>query len=127
MGLLNFNSERTYREDKFSARTVFQTNNMKVIFCFFKPEQFIPVHSPSSDILIDIKKGSGIIKESNSTYSVDSGDIIVIKADKSRGIRADPENRLETLMVVSPPPTEAEHKKVREGIQKNQFIPKKEK
>jgi hypothetical protein len=48
---------------------------------------------------------------------------VVIEAGTARGIRADEAERLEVLLVTAPPPSDAEHEPVREGIQRGEFDP----
>jgi hypothetical protein len=40
-----------------------------------------------------------------------------------RGVRADDDGRLEALLVTAPPPTDAEHDPVREGLRRGVFDP----
>jgi quercetin dioxygenase-like cupin family protein len=53
---------------------------------------------------------------------VSAGDVVTVPAGTDRGIRADGE-RLETVMVVAPPPTDEEHEPVRRGLKQGRFDP----
>lgn len=46
----DFDTERAYDGDQFSAVEVFRSERMKVACGYFEPGQFIPVHAPSSDV-----------------------------------------------------------------------------
>jgi hypothetical protein len=50
---------------------------------------------------------------------------VTVPADVERGVRADDE-RLEALLVTAPPPTDAEHDPVREGLHRGEFPPREE-
>jgi quercetin dioxygenase-like cupin family protein len=123
MPAIDFDAERTYDDERFSAREVFRTDRSKVVCGYFEPGQFIPVHAPASDVVISVREGTGIVREGEDTHRVGVGDIAVVEAGKDRGIRADEDERLEALLVTAPPPSDAEHEPVREGIQRDEFDP----
>jgi quercetin dioxygenase-like cupin family protein len=123
MPTIDFDAERAYDDDRFSAHKVFRTDRSKVVCGYFEPGQFIPVHAPASDVVIRIRAGTGIVREDEKTHRISSGDIVVIEAGTPRGIRADEDERLEVLLVTAPPPSDAEHEPVREGIQRGEFDP----
>jgi len=123
MPAIDFDAERTYDDEKFSAQEVFRTDRSKVVCGYFEPGQFIPVHTPESDVVISIRAGAGIVRDGEDTHSVSPGDIVVIEAGTARGIRADEDERLEALLVTAPPPSDAEHEPVRKGIQRGTFDP----
>ena len=79
--------------------------------------------APASDIVISVRTGTGIVREDKKTHRVSSGDIVVIEAGTARGIRADEDERLEVLAVTAPPPSDAGHEPVREGIRRGEFDP----
>jgi len=123
MPAIDFDAERTYEDERFSAQEVFRTDRSKVVCGYFEPGQFIPVHAPASDIVVSVRAGTGIVRDGKDTHSVSPGDIIVIEAGTARGIRADADERLEALLVTAPPPSDAEHDPVREGIRRGEFDP----
>ncbi|AFO57685.1 MULTISPECIES: cupin domain-containing protein [Natrinema] len=123
MPVTDFDSERTYDEDRFSTRPVFRSNRMKVVLGYFEPGQFIPVHAPGSDVAICIRSGTGVVREGETEHAVGPDDVVVVEADIERGIRADDDERLEALLTTSPPPTDAEHAPVREGLERGVFDP----
>ena len=123
MPATDFDAERTYEEERFSAQEVFRTDHSKVVCGYFEPGQFIPVHAPASDVVISARSGTGIVREDGKTHRVSSGDIVVIEGGTARGIRANEDERLEALLVTAPPPSDVEHEPVREGIQRGEFDP----
>ncbi len=121
MTATDFDTERHYEESRFSAVDVFHSERMKVVCGYFEPGQFIPVHAPASDVAIHVQSGTGIVRDGAATHHVEPGDVVVVEADMERGIRADDDTRLEALLVTAPPPTDAEHEPVREGLKQNTF------
>ncbi|SDR25615.1 cupin domain-containing protein [Natronobacterium texcoconense] len=114
--------ERTYDDDQFTTREISRTERSKTVCGYFEPGQFIPVHSPDSDVTIVVQSGSGIVRDGNEEHDVSPGSLVTIPAGQDRGIRADDE-RLEAVLVVAPPPTDAEHDPVRRGLQNDEFEP----
>lgn len=110
-------------DERFSARTVFESDRMKVVCGYFEPGQFIPVHAPGSDVAIHVRAGSGVVRNGEDEHDVEPGHVVVVPADVDRGVRASKEERLEALLVTSPPPTDAEHAPVREGLKRGVFDP----
>ncbi|WP_435075218.1 cupin domain-containing protein [Halorubrum sp. HHNYT27] len=123
MTAIDFDAERTYDDETFSTAEVFRSDRMKVVCGYFEPGQFIPVHAPSSDVLIDVRSGAGIVRDGDEEHRVASGDIVTVEADTDRGIKADDDSRLEALLVTAPPPTDAEHEPVRRGLRTGEFDP----
>lgn len=123
MPIIDFDAERTYDDKRFSAQEVFRTDRSKVVCGYFEPGQFIPIHTPASDVVISVRAGTGIVCEGEETHRISPGDIVVIEAGTARGIRADEDERLEALLVTAPPPSDADHDPVREGIQRGEFDP----
>lgn len=118
----DFESERRYEDESFSARTVHRSDRMKVVLGYFEPGQFIPVHAPGSDVAITIRTGRGTVRDGDEDREVAPGDVVVVPADERRGVRAGDE-RLEAMLVTSPPPTDAEHEPVRRGLKRGEFVP----
>lgn len=123
MPATTFDDERTYNDHRFATSEVFRSDQLKVICGYFKPEQFIPVHSPASDVAIHVQSGTGIVRDGDTEHRVTPGDVVVVEANTARRITADADTRLETLLVTAPPPTDEEHKPVRKGLQNNEFEP----
>jgi quercetin dioxygenase-like cupin family protein len=123
MPAIDFDAERSYDEDRFAAREVFRTARSKVVCVCFEPGQFIPVHAPVSDVVVSVRTGTGVVREGESTHRVGPGDLVAVEAGTARGVRADEDARLEAVLVTAPPPSDAEHAPVREGIRRDEFEP----
>ncbi|WP_302080763.1 cupin domain-containing protein [Salinibaculum rarum] len=123
MTATSFNDERAYDDNQFSAVEVSRSERMKVVCGYFEPGQFIPVHAPGSDVAIHVQSGTGLVRDGDEEHHVEPGDVVVVKADSNRGVKADGDTRLEALLVTAPPPTDAEHEPVRQGLQQNDFDP----
>ncbi len=123
MPATDFDAERAYDEEQFSAQPVFRNERIKVVLGYFEPGQFIPVHAPGSDVTICVRSGTGVVREGETEHAVEPDDVVVVEADVDRGIRASEGERLEALLVTSPPPTDAEHDPVREGLRRGVFDP----
>jgi len=120
----DFDAERDYADERFSAVEVFRSDRMKVVCGYFEPGQFIPVHAPESAVAIHVQSGTGLVRDGGDEHGVEPGDVVVVEADTNRGIRADDDTRLEVFLVTAPPPTDAEHEPVRKGIQRGEFDPR---
>jgi len=127
MTATDFDAERAYDDGQFSAVKVFRSDRMKVVCGYFEPGQFIPVHAPGSDVAIHVQSGTGLIRDGDDEHHVESGDVVVVEADVDRGVKADDDTRLEAFLVTAPPPTDAEHDPVREGLKRGEFDPRGEK
>jgi hypothetical protein len=66
-------------------------------------------------------QGPGVSRER--VCSADSDKIRPVRADTDRGVKADADGRLEALLVTTPPPTDAEHEPVRDGLKTGEFDP----
>ncbi|WP_440009537.1 cupin domain-containing protein [Halomicrococcus sp. SG-WS-1] len=118
----DFDAEREYDDERFSARSVFRSDRMKVVLGYFEPGQFIPVHAPDSDVAITVRDGRGVVRDGETDRDVGPGDVVVVPAGERRGVKAGDE-RLEATLVTAPPPTDAEHDPVREGLRRGAFDP----
>jgi quercetin dioxygenase-like cupin family protein len=123
MPVVDFEAERTYEAERFSAQEVFRTDRSKVVCGYFEPGQFIPVHAPESDVVISVRAGTATVREGETDHRVGPGDVVVVEARTARGVRADDDEPLEALLVTAPPPTDAEHEPVRQGIRHDEFEP----
>jgi quercetin dioxygenase-like cupin family protein len=124
MPVVDFEAERTYEAERFSAQEVFRTDRSKVVCGYFEPGQFIPVHAPESDVVISVRAGTATVREGETDHRVGPGDVVVVEAGTARGVRADDNERVEALLVTAPPPTDTEHEPVRQGIRHDEFEPR---
>lgn len=123
MPITSVDAEREYDAGQVSTVEFIETDQIKTVCGYFEPGQFIPVHAPASDVVIVVQSGTGIVREGDTDHAVEPGSVIVVTADTDRGIRADPESRLEAVLVASPPPTEAERQSVHDRLQDDVFEP----
>jgi quercetin dioxygenase-like cupin family protein len=126
MTATDFDTERAYDDERFSTSELFHNDRLKVICGYFEPSQFIPVHAPASDLVLNVQSGTGTVRDGDTDRSIEPGDVVVVEAETARGIKADGDTRLELLLVTAPPPTDAEHEPVRKGLQRGEFDPRDE-
>jgi len=119
----DFDAERTYDDDRFSAVECFRSDRTKVVCGCFEPGQFIPVHAPDSDVVVHVRSGAGVVRDGTTDHRVGPGAVVAVEAGTDRGIRAADDSRLEALLVTAPPPTDAEHDPVRAGLRRGEFDP----
>lgn len=117
----NVDDERAYDDDRFRAVTLHRSDRQQVVIGYFRPDQFIPVHAPDSDLAVTVLEGSGVVLEGETDHAVEPGDVVAVPAGVDRGVRA--ESRLVATLVTAPPPTDAEHDPVREGLRRGVFDP----
>lgn len=118
----SLDDERTYDDEQFTARTIHESEHQKVVLGYFEPGQFIPVHAPASDVAITVVSGTGTIRDGDQEHQVEPGDVVAVPAGEDRGVRAG-DQRLEATLVTAPPPTDAEHDPVRQGLREGTFDP----
>jgi quercetin dioxygenase-like cupin family protein len=122
MPATDLEAERAYDEQRFSAQEVFRSDRSKVVLGYFEPGQFIPVHAPESDVTVVVQSGDGKVREGDRDHEVDPGSVVSVPAGTDRGVRAG-DDGLEAVLVTAPPPTDAEHDPVREGLRRGEFEP----
>jgi quercetin dioxygenase-like cupin family protein len=122
MPATDVDEQRAYDENRFSAQGVFRTEHSKVVLGYFEPGQFIPVHAPDSDVTVVVQSGSGIVRDGDRDHEVEPGSVVSVPAGTDRGVRAG-DDGLEAVLVTAPPPTDAEHEPVRDGLQRGVFEP----
>lgn len=120
----DFDSEHAYRDDRFTAVEVLRDDQLMVVCGFIEPGQFIPVHALSSTVAIHVRSGIGVVRVGDEEHRVEAGDVVTPEANADRWIEADPDTRLEIVLVVSPPPTNTEHEQERDRLYQNVFDPR---
>lgn len=115
----SFDEEKNYGKDSFSPVPVYLDPGYRVVLTYIKAGQFIPVHSPGSDLVFLIHKGRGTAVAGDSRYQVGPGDILIVKRGVKRGIKA--ETDMEALHLVTPPPGDGDHEEVGSKIAEGRF------
>ena len=123
MPITDFDAERAYDDETFTARKLFRTDDLQAVCGYFGPGQFVPVHAPSSALVVAVQSGTGVVREGEADHRVAPGDVVTVAADAARGVRTDDNSRLEALLVTAPPPTDAEHEPVGRGLKHGEFEP----
>lgn len=115
---VNARDLKSLNDSRFSPNPVYQTSDMKVVLAYFKPGQFIPVHSPQVDVVLYILEGEAEVVTGDRTVTATKDDLIIVPKGLKRGVKALSEVSL--LHVAQPPPGEKEHnevhRKLAEGI-----------
>ncbi|MBI4595734.1 MAG: cupin [Candidatus Tectomicrobia bacterium] len=116
---VNFEDCKEFNQSRFNPVVPHQTDKYKLVLAYFLPGQFIPVHSPSVDVIFCIYKGKGEIVAGESSLPVKSGDVVVVTAGEKRGIKA--ETEMQVLHIVVPPPTDGDHSEVHTRLAEGRF------
>ncbi len=117
--ITGFDKVRRFDRERFNPISVHEGGNYKVILAFFRPGQFIPVHTPSVDVVLFIRKGEGDVWTDGQLNPVGPGDLVIVPAGEARGVRASTE--LEVLHIVTPKPTEEDHSEMKRKLLKGEF------
>ena len=118
--ITSIDGERSYLPDRFSPVGIYASENCKVLITYIKAGQFIPVHSPSTDLTFAVFKGTGKAFAGEREVELLPGSIIVVPGGEKRGIRA--ETDMEALHIVSPVPDENDHLEVMKKLQENRYL-----
>jgi quercetin dioxygenase-like cupin family protein len=110
---------KSFDDNKFSPKPVYQSKEMKVVLAYFKPGQFIPVHSPQVDVVLCILEGQAEIVAGDEKVLAKKDDLIIVPRGFKRGVKALSE--LTLLHVVQPPPGEEDHKQVHQRLDEGKF------
>ena len=116
----SIDEERSYLPDRFSPVAIYAEENYKVLITYIKARQFIPVHSPSTDLVFAVFRGTGSAYAGSREVPLLPGSIIVVPRGEKRGIKA--QTDIEAFHVVSPIPGENDHREVKEKILANRYL-----
>ncbi len=106
-----------FRSDRFNGVPLNQTSRSKTMLVCLEPGQAIPVHSPAVDLTLTILEGRAtIVCGDEELAEAGPGAVLVAKANEARGIHA--EQRTLAVVMVSPPPTVADHAEVFEHLKR---------
>lgn len=110
---------RSFNEERFHPRIIYQTEAVKVILVYFKEGQFIPVHTPGVDVILCILDGRAEVVTGEDRMVAGEKDIIIVPRGVKRGVKALTE--LAVLHIVQPPPSEEDHEEVGRKIAQGIF------
>jgi quercetin dioxygenase-like cupin family protein len=116
---VNAEKLKSLDDDKFTPKPVYQTEDMKVVLAYFKPGQFIPVHSPQVDVVLCVLEGEAEMVAGDEEVIAKKNDLIIIPKGVKRGVKALTE--LTLLHVVQPPPGDQDHKEVHRRLAEGKF------
>ena len=116
---VNAQELKSLNDNKFTPKPVYQTEEMKVVLAYFKPGQFIPVHSPQVDVVLCILEGEAEIVAGDDLVIAKKDDLIIVPKGHKRGVKAVSE--LTLLHVVQPPPEEKDHNRVHQKLAEGKF------
>lgn len=111
----------SFRPTQFNPIPLGGDERVRVMLTCFEPGQFIPVHEPNIDLALFVFEGEGTFVAGDREERISAGSVAFVRAGEARGIKA--ATRLVIGQVVSPPPTEADHAKVRQGLASNTWRP----
>ncbi|QRF76455.1 hypothetical protein Thermo_01977 [Thermoplasmatales archaeon] len=117
--ITSFEDESVFSEKQFNPVGIYSGNNYKVILAYIKAGQFIPVHSPGTDLIFSVYKGTGVGVFGDKEVSLKPGSVIIVPGGEKRGIRATTD--MEGLHIVSPIPDEKDHMEVVRKLAVNEF------
>lgn len=115
----SYEQAAAFRPEKFNPVVIAENERVKVIEACFEPGQFIPVHSPGVDLTLVVLEGTGALISDGQERRIGPGALAFIPAGTSRGIKA--ETRLVLLHVVTPPPNDADHVQVADGLKRGEW------
>ncbi len=115
----SFEKERDFDDRTFSPVPVYTGESYRVILGYLRAGQFIPVHSPKTDLVLLVHSGDGQVVAGDRAFDVRPGDLVIVPKGQKRGVKA--RSDMEILHLVSPPPTDADHEEVAQKLQLGVF------
>ncbi len=91
-----------------TAQTLWERPQLRALLIHLEPGRELAPHTPGSDLILSVLDGAGELLAGGRVYQVRAGDLAVIPAGQSRGIRCQA-GRLIALGVVAPPPGAGDH------------------
>lgn len=96
-----------FSAESYCPKVLSATDSTRVMVVGMEDGQEIPLHTPGVELALAIMEGAGEVWVGDAPRPVAAGDLVVIPAGTTRGVRA--KGRLVFMNVVSPPPTAADH------------------
>ena len=97
-----------YSTQEFGRKVLAETDRFRVVIAALEDGQEIPLHAPPLDMVMTIVEGIGQVMAGDQVHAVRAGDVVIVPAGQTRGLRAIG-GRLVTVNVVSPPPGPGHH------------------
>jgi quercetin dioxygenase-like cupin family protein/iron-sulfur cluster repair protein YtfE (RIC family) len=97
-----------YSTQEFGRKVLAETDRFRVVIAALEDGQEIPLHAPPLDMVMTIVEGIGQVMAGDQVHAVRAGDVVIVPAGQTRGLRATG-GRLVAVNVVSPPPGPGHH------------------
>ena len=110
MFLSSYRDAVAFRPERFNAVPLAANQRVKAVLTCFEPGQFIPAHRPGVDMVLVVLEGEGVFANGEAEQPIGPGCTVFVPAGGVRGVKAT--TRMVALHVVTPPPTEADHREV---------------
>lgn len=105
-----------FSPQRFTPVPLYQSAHSRTMVVGLEAGQAIPVHHPGSDITMLVLEGKAtLVAGTEDLEQAGPGALLIAAAGEARGIRADV--RTKVLVVVSPPPSEADHREIMQHFQ----------
>ncbi|MFG2084777.1 MULTISPECIES: cupin domain-containing protein [unclassified Spirillospora] len=101
-----------FSDESFRPKVLSATDLTRVMIVGMEDGQEIPLHTPGVELALAILEGAGEVWIGDAPHAVAAGDVVVVPAGTTRGVRARG-GRMVFMNVVSPPPTAADHEVAR--------------
>jgi quercetin dioxygenase-like cupin family protein/iron-sulfur cluster repair protein YtfE (RIC family) len=98
----------SFDAERFRPRVLYESGAMKVVLAALEPHQAVDLHDPRVDVVISVLEGQADVWVGDAPRRMRPGEVAVIPAGETRGMRA-VGGRAVLLHVVAPPPTEEAH------------------
>jgi quercetin dioxygenase-like cupin family protein/hemerythrin-like domain-containing protein len=97
-----------FGRDGVTTKALLEHPHVRALLVALEPGQEIPMHAPAVELVVTVADGIGEIRLGDSITPLRAGDVAVVPAGETRGIRAR-SARLVLIAVLTPPPSEADH------------------
>jgi quercetin dioxygenase-like cupin family protein/iron-sulfur cluster repair protein YtfE (RIC family) len=97
-----------FSTEEFGRKVLAETDRFRVVIAALEDGQEIPLHAPPLDMVMTIVEGIGQVMAGQKMHSVRAGDVVIVPAGQTRGLRATG-GRLVAVNVVSPLPGAGHH------------------
>lgn len=64
---------KSFNENRFNPKAIYESNEIKVILAYFKQGQFIPVHTPGIDVVLCVFEGKAEVVAGKERITVGKG------------------------------------------------------